>query len=262
MSQTHIQHFDHDRVDVIGDVHGCSWELLQILHDIGFLTNPDWNAVNENYDRGLILVGDLTDRGPDSASIVENVQLWVESGLMTCIHGNHDNRLGRHLLGRNVQHTHGLDKTIDQIERIGWGEQKKIEIGEWLMDLPVYVTFHERQLVVAHGALPRRYLSRQDMKRKQLSKCVYAVVDRDQPMKDGLPNRVYDWCDDYNDHVVCVYGHQVVREVTTRSNTYNIDTGCVFGGCLTCLRYDEGKVAWIQRKAAVQYAVKKQWSIN
>ena len=54
----------------------------------------------------------------------------------------------------------------------------------------------------------------------------------------GLPVR-YNWAAEYRGRASVVYGHTPVAEPAWLNNTINIDTGCVFGGKLTSLRYPE-----------------------
>ena len=66
--------------------------------------------------RTAVFVGDLVDRGPDSPGVLRLVMGMVEAGHALCVPGNHENKFGRFLKGRNVQHTHGLAETIEQME--------------------------------------------------------------------------------------------------------------------------------------------------
>ncbi len=54
----------------------------------------------------------------------------------------------------------------------------------------------------------------------------------------GLPVR-YNWAAEYRGKAMVVYGHTPVPEPEWLNRTINIDTGCVFGGKLTALRYPE-----------------------
>jgi protein phosphatase len=54
----------------------------------------------------------------------------------------------------------------------------------------------------------------------------------------GLPVRI-DWAAEYRGRALVVYGHTPVQEPAWVNRTINIDTGCVFGGRLTALRYPE-----------------------
>ena len=58
----------------------------------------------------------------------------------------------------------------------------------------------------------------------------------------GLPVR-YDWAGDYRGAAMVVYGHTPVPEPEWVNRTICVDTGCVFGGKLTALRYPERELA-------------------
>ncbi|MFE6466156.1 AAA family ATPase, partial [Bacillus subtilis] len=88
--------------DIIGDIHGCASELETLLGKLGYTdgVHPD--------GRSAVFVGDLVDRGPDSPGVLRRVMSMVKSGNALCVPGNHENKYGRFLKGRKVQHTHGL----------------------------------------------------------------------------------------------------------------------------------------------------------
>jgi hypothetical protein len=71
-------------LDIIGDVHGEIDALLTLMHRLGY----DGRGLNPT--RRLVFLGDLTDRGPDSPSVVKLVQSLVAAGRAQCILGNHD----------------------------------------------------------------------------------------------------------------------------------------------------------------------------
>ena len=63
----------------------------------------------------------------------------------------------------------------------------------------------------------------------------------------GLPVR-YNWAADYRGKALVVYGHTPVPEPLFLNNTVNIDTGCVFGGQLTALRYPERETVSVKAR--------------
>src|SRR4030042_1583421 len=63
----------------------------------------------------------------------------------------------------------------------------------------------------------------------------------------GLPVR-YNWAADYRGPSVVVYGHTPVPEAEWLNRTINIDTGCVFGGKLTALRYPEKEIISVEAR--------------
>jgi len=74
-------------------------------------------------------------------------------------------------------------------------------------------------------------------------------------LENGLPDRI-DWVSQRKERDKCiVYGHQPYMDVRVENNTYGIDTGCVFGNKLSCLRWPEKEV--IQVKALKEYEINK-----
>jgi hypothetical protein len=71
-------------LDIVGDVHGEIEPLMALLDRLGY----DQQGLHPN--RRLVFVGDLTDRGPDSPSVVKLVQSLVAAGRAQCVLGNHD----------------------------------------------------------------------------------------------------------------------------------------------------------------------------
>ena len=63
----------------------------------------------------------------------------------------------------------------------------------------------------------------------------------------GLPVR-FDWAAEYRGPAAVVYGHTPVPEAEWLNRTINIDTGCVFGGKLTALRYPEREIISVPAK--------------
>ena len=85
-------------IDVVGDIHGEIDAVRCLLRHLGYSEHGDHNE-----SRRLVFLGDLTDRGPDSPSVVALVRALVESGRAQCVLGNHDLNL---LLGHE-KHDNG-----------------------------------------------------------------------------------------------------------------------------------------------------------
>ncbi len=100
--------------DVIGDVHGCFGELLELLRRLGYeVTPPD--AVRPPEGRKAVFVGDLVDRGPNIPAVLRLVMGMVAAGTALCVRGNHDDKLLRKLKGHDVKLTHGLEASVTQL---------------------------------------------------------------------------------------------------------------------------------------------------
>ncbi|CAL9393531.1 polynucleotide kinase-phosphatase [Streptomyces sp. enrichment culture] len=213
--------------DIIGDIHGCSAELDALLGILGYAdgVHPE--------GRTAVFVGDLVDRGPDSPGVLRRVMGMVKAGHALCVPGNHENKFGRYLKGRNVQHTHGLAETIAQME--GESEEFRAEVREFIDGLVSHYVLDGGRLVVCHAGLPEKYHGRTSGRVR--SHALYGDTTGETD-EFGLPVR-YPWAEDYRGRAAVVYGHTPVPEATWLNNTICLDTGAVFGGKLTALRWPE-----------------------
>jgi protein phosphatase len=213
--------------DIIGDVHGCSSELEALLGKLGYTDGVHPQG------RTAVFVGDLVDRGPDSPGVLRRVMSMVASGNALCVPGNHENKYGRHLRGRKVQHTHGLAETIEQME--GQSEEFRQQVKEFIDGLVSHYVLDGGRLVVCHAGLPEKYHGRTSGRVR--SHALYGDTTGETD-EFGLPVR-YPWAEEYRGRAAVVYGHTPVPDATWVNNTLCVDTGAVFGGRLTALRWPE-----------------------
>ncbi|MFH8732815.1 polynucleotide kinase-phosphatase [Streptomyces sp. NPDC017964] len=213
--------------DIIGDIHGCAFELETLLTRLGYAdgVHPE--------GRTAVFVGDLVDRGPDSPGVLRRVMSMVKSGHALCVPGNHENKFGRYLKGRKVQHTHGLAETVEQFA--GESEEFTQEVAEFVDGLVSHYVLDGGRLVVCHAGLPEKYHGRTSGRVR--SHALYGDTTGETD-EFGLPVR-YPWAEDYRGSAAVVYGHTPVPQATWLNNTICLDTGAVFGGKLTALRWPE-----------------------
>lgn len=225
--------------DIIGDIHGCADELEQLLEKLGYRVSLEEAEGGRRYaveppeGRRAIFLGDLVDRGPRVPDVLRIVKSMVEAGSAHCILGNHENKLGRALRGRNVKLTHGLAETMEQLE--AESEDFRKEMLRFIDGLISHFVLDEGRLVVAHAGLREEMQNRSSGKVRSFAMYGETTGETDE---FGLPVR-YDWAADYRGKARVVYGHTPVPEAEWVNNTLCIDTGCVFGGKLTALRYPE-----------------------
>ncbi|MCI5046241.1 MAG: polynucleotide kinase-phosphatase [Aquisalinus sp.] len=225
--------------DIIGDIHGCAGEAEALLEKLGYTVEFDGEPGLRSYNvtppkgRRALFLGDLVDRGPRSPDVLRLVKSMIESESALCIMGNHENKLLRKLNGRNVQLTHGLADTVEQFEQQPDGFAD--EMQKFIDGLISHYVFDNGKLVIAHAGL------REDMQNRSSGKVrSFAMYgDTTGEIDDfGLPVRA-DWAAEYRGRAKVVYGHTPVPEAEWVNGTICIDTGCVFGGKLTALRYPE-----------------------
>jgi protein phosphatase len=223
------------KFDIIGDIHGCFNEYQELVKNLGYDWNDDLPRHKDN--RKLVFLGDLTDRGPDSISVMEHVYELVKNDLALYTPGNHCNKLYRYLLGSNVQIRHGLETTVAELESLK--PEKRKQVSDRFCSLyenaPLYLELDNGNLVVAHAGIRADYVGQTHKKVKTF--VLYGDITG-ETHPDGTPVR-RDWAKEHTGNLTIVYGHTPVEKVRHIQNTWNIDTGCVFGGKLSALRYPE-----------------------
>jgi protein phosphatase len=232
----------HDRgpFDIIGDVHGCFTELVALLEKLGYEITPQPGdprrfgyTVCPPEGRKAIFLGDLVDRGPDSPTVLRLVMGMVSDGVALCLPGNHDSRLLRALKGQDVQPTHGLAETLAQLEEEP--PEFKEQVRQFLEGLISHYVFDGGRLVVAHAGMKAELQGRASRAVREFALYGETTGETDE---FGLPVRL-SWAEEYRGSALVAYGHTPVPEPQWLNHTVNIDTGCVFGGKLTALRYPE-----------------------
>ncbi|MED3793529.1 bis(5'-nucleosyl)-tetraphosphatase PrpE [Niallia alba] len=223
------------KLDIIGDIHGCYEEFKQLTEKLGYT----WEQGHPQHPQGrkLAFVGDLTDRGPSSLSVIETIYLLVKNNLAYYVPGNHCDKLYRFFLGRNVKIAHGLETTVAEWEQLNKKEQQRIKgmFKDLYENAPLYHILDNQKLIIAHAGIREDYIGQYHNKVKTF--VLYGDISG-EVHADGSPVR-RDWAKYYKGNATIVYGHTPVREVREIHRTYNIDTGVVFGGKLTALQYPE-----------------------
>ena len=233
---------DHGPFDIIGDVHGCFDELTRLLENLGYRVGAkeDGFPLTSQHGRRIVFVGDLVDRGPRSHDVLRLAMNAVEEETVLCVPGNHDVKLLKALRGRSVQRKHGLAETLDQLS--GESVAFRARVAEFIAALPHHFVFDEGKLVVAHGGLEETMHGRDSNAVRSFALYGDATGEID---KYGLPIR-RDWGAEYRGQATVVYGHTPVLETKWVNGTIDIDTGCVFGGRLTALRYPEKELVSVE----------------
>ena len=222
--------------DIIGDVHGCFDELVELLQKLGYKisTQPDGDTIVEPPEgRKAVFVGDYVDRGPKVAEVLRLIMRMHEMGAAICVPGNHDVKLVRALRGRNVKRTHGLAESLAQLAEES--TEFKTQIAEFLDGLVSHYVLDNGKLVVAHAGMKAELQGRASGRVREFAMYGETTGETDE---FGLPIRL-NWAEEYRGTATVVYGHTPVTEPQWVNRTINIDTGCVFGGELTALRYPE-----------------------
>lgn len=234
--------------DVIGDIHGCFDELLDLIEQLGYQFENGLPVHPEG--RKLAFVGDAMDRGPKSLDVLQLLFAMQDAGILYYSPGNHCNKLYRFFKGNPVELLHGLEMTVAEWRQLEQGAQQQFRnrFIRFYEELPLYHRLHD-DLIVVHAGL------RQDMiglplSRRIITFALYGeITGKYHP--DGRPVRG-NWAKSYQGKPWIVYGHTPVATPYFKNRTVNIDTGCVFGGPLTALRFPEMEICQVPSTQAYQ----------
>lgn len=243
--ERYVKVMEVKRTLVVGDIHGCLEEFDELLKKVQF---------NKNEDR-LILVGDLIDRGPDSVGVVRRAR---EMNL-ECTMGNHEYKFLRWYKG-NKHYT-----TMKHYEEFSDADVTYIN------NMPTHLKVNDNLVIVHAGMKPGipaekqhkddlLYLRFTDKNRKFIS--IKAIA------KDGAEaHGAIFWTAFWHGPESVVYGHHVhseenplIEEISPGIKCYGIDTGCCFGGRLTCLIVETGEIVQVQAKKIHYKSFKQEFS--
>lgn len=231
---------DHGPFDAIGDVHGCRSELETLLGRLGYslVRDDDGRPIDAVHpeSRRVIFLGDLVDRGPDVVGVLRLAMGMVANGNALAVPGNHESKLVRALRGSKVSVSHGLEETLAQLS--GETPEFREQVAEFCYELVSHLVLDDGRLVVAHAGLKEQYQGRASGRVRAFALYGDTTGETDE---FGLPVR-YPWANDYRGSAVVLYGHTPVPNVEWVNNTACLDTGCVFGGALSAMRYPEREV--------------------
>jgi serine/threonine protein phosphatase 1 len=189
-----------DRTVIVGDIHGCYQELLDLMDRVGPAAGDQ-----------VISVGDLVTKGPNNNAVIDFFRAGKNR---SAVIGNHDRLLLEKYLGHDVKlETFHAQAIAEFGDRFG-------EYMDWVAALPAY--FDLGDYVVVHAGLrPGRSLAEQDI--RDLTEIRQVVIG----------GREIPWFDVYEGNQTVIFGHWVFGEPVVKTNAIGIDTGCVYGGRLT-----------------------------
>ncbi len=198
------------RVIAIGDVHGCSLELQELLNHI----EPGPNDL-------LIQLGDLVNRGPDSAGCIA----IARRHRMKCLLGNHEYRLLRYHWSKDASMLKKYDyETLEQLTEEDW---------RFLEAMPLFYHESYMQTVFVHGGFFPDGDVPWHTQPAEIITQIQVIDDDGHPARRSDTGEGTPWSDLWKGPPYVLYGHTPRSRVYRRPWSLGIDTACVYGGHLT-----------------------------
>lgn len=216
-----------NRTIIIGDVHGCYQETVNLLEKCKLSSS----------DR-VIFVGDLVDRGPDNGRCLDlAMHLEKSQGSNSCVMGNHeDKHLNYHRTGRvdDIPPTHKATRS-----------QLRDEHYEFMKAMPLYIRLPEHNAVVVHaGVFPGIPIEEQESRHL----LHIQMINPEQGKSSKWPSRVGDesgwkfWTNLYDGPEKIIFGHSVFDKPLITDKVFGIDGGVCFGRKLHALILPEWEI--------------------
>lgn len=238
-------------LDIIGDIHGCYEEMLELLSQLGYQENEDGYFVHPE-GRKFLSLGDVMSRGPHSLDTMRFFLRHVTAGYAYMIDSNHGWKIARWLDGRKVRLAHGDEKVEQELksfsERKGKeaAEQLKQQLKDWLWSAPCHYVIRQNDVTIAvatHAGIKDHYVGKQSSRISDF--CRYGDTDGIDEL--GKPIR-RDWHLHHKSKELIIWGHDPKPQPWMVNHTINIDQGVVFGGSLTAFRLPERKLFSVPAK--------------
>jgi len=210
------------RLIIIGDIHGCYDELVQLLD-------------KTNYDKEndiLISVGDLVAKGPNTSDVIDFFMTHNSYVVM----GNHEWAVLRWLEQTN---TYGL-KQKSQHQSLSKTLRK--DQLEYLKNLPHIIHIPFYNLIIAHAGV--------DPSKEIKDNNSYDTMHIRNILKDGTTTELttsgYKWITNWNGPEYIIFGHDAKVQIQESEYALGIDTACVYGERLSCVIYPNKEIISVE----------------
>lgn len=191
------------RTIVIGDIHGCFDELSLLMQEIALQAN----------DR-VVAVGDLIVKGDKNRAVLD---LFISDSRLTSVLGNHDLALLRFWRGETAALTSSQQRVYAELR----SDEKRYH--DYLSSLPFMIDLGSH--LVVHAGL-RPGIAPENQSQEDLTEL--RTLGPDRTSRTGTP-----WYEVYNGDKVVMFGHWPAAEPRRSKHAIGLDTGCVYGNCLT-----------------------------
>jgi hypothetical protein len=208
------------RTIVVGDIHGCYDELVELLDRVAL-----------GADDRVVAVGDLVVKGEQSREVLN---LFASDARFSAVIGNHDRALLRHWLREQKTHKKAQKKTRKELK------PERARYMAYLASLPTTIDLGTH-LVVHAGLRPGVPLCEQSI--EDLTELRTLGLDR--ASREGLP-----WYEAYDGRQIVLFGHWPSAEPRRAKRAIGLDTGCVYGYKLTAYVVESDEIVSVPARRA------------
>ncbi|MCA1558082.1 MAG: metallophosphoesterase [Acidobacteria bacterium] len=211
------------RTIVVGDIHGCYDELLELLGRAAFAA-----------DDRVVAVGDLIVKGEKNRQVLD---LFISDRRFSSVTGNHDLALRRYWHDEPVSLTKAQKSARLELDK------ERERYSQYLDSLPLMIDLGS--YVIVHAGLrpgvPLEAQSTEDLTEMR-------TLGPDPKSREGIP-----WYEEYEGLKTVLFGHWPAREPRRSSHAIGLDTGCVYGHRLTAYIIETGEFISVEAQRAYDH---------
>jgi len=213
---------------IIGDIHGCYDELMELVEKVGLTT-----------DDLLISLGDIVDRGNKSKEVYEYFLNRPDSVVLI---GNHERK-----------HQNKILSYAQEIVKVQFGNEYDGFL-KWLDGLGYY--YETEEAIIIHA-----FFEHDKELTDQKQEVLCGSTSGDKYLEKKYPEGTF-WTEFYTGKKPVIYGHHVVGDQPKiTNNTYGIDTGACHGNYLTAIELPGFKIHQVKANADYWKDQQKTWQI-
>jgi len=215
----------NQRLIIIGDIHGCYDEFINLLLYVNYDKNNDI----------IVSVGDLITKGPESSNVLN---LFIQNKNCYAVMGNHE-----YCVNRWVEVFEHDIKSLPVGLRIGSEHESlaKLLTNEqinYLRNLPHILRIDCYNLIVVHAGInPTIDIDKNNVFDVTHIRNILPDGSTTESTTNGVP-----WIDLWNGDKIIIFGHDASRGIQKTHNAIGLDTGCTYGKYLTCVIYPGEKI--------------------
>lgn len=213
---------------IIGDIHGCYDELIELTENIG-LKDDDL----------LIALGDIVDRGNKSKEVYE---YFLNRPNSIVLIGNHERK-----------HQNRILNYAQEIVKLQFGNEYESFLN-WLTTLDYY--YETEEAIIVHA-----FFEHDKQLQEQKQEVLCGSTSGNRYLEKKYPADKF-WTEFYTGSKPIIYGHHVVGDMPKiLNNTFGIDTGACHGNYLTAIELPEFAVHQVKAKRDYWKDEQKKWQI-
>lgn len=222
----------HERVDVVGDVHGLLDDLMALLEAAGWdVSTP---VPSHPDDRFLLFLGDLVDRGPQSIEVLNYVRGIVAAGKGECLMGNHEVKLLKFI---EQAHRHeGRWSSYANAETgmalMARPEKERKSLETFLRTRPLYMVWPAANFVFCHADLTQF-----DPLRTLGSRMIYGFRKLGSAFDTDAAWHANYCAAEAGSKYVLFRGH--IPQISEQPSVFSLERAAAFGGELVLMRMDQ-----------------------